>query len=82
MCARSILSWEATVGPTRRMAVSCVFKAEAGGSAMKSGTQTRAVGTMRKVGTIFARLAVALLLGSAVTVAVVAAGLDLFPLRP
>lgn len=49
---------------------------------MKSGAKTRAVGRMRKVGAIFARLAVALLLGSAVTVAVVAAGLDLLPLLP
>jgi hypothetical protein len=49
---------------------------------MESGHETTAVGTMRKVGTLFMRLTVALLLGSAITVAIVAAGLDLFPLRP
>ena len=68
--------------PARRATAHCVFKAKAGGGAMESDAKTRAVGTMRRVGTIVTRLAVALLLGSAVTVAVVAAGLDLLPLLP
>jgi hypothetical protein len=48
---------------------------------MESGHETTA-GRMRKVGTLFMRLTVALLLGSAITVAIVAAGLDFFPLWP
>jgi hypothetical protein len=49
---------------------------------MESGQEVTEIGRMRKVGILFMRVTVALLLGSAITVAVVAAGLDLFPLRP
>jgi hypothetical protein len=49
---------------------------------MESGHETTAVGRMRKIGTLFMRLTVAFLLGSAITVAIVAAGLDFFPLWP
>jgi hypothetical protein len=45
---------------------------------MKTNRQSAPVGRLRKVGTFFIRAAVGLLLASAVTVAVVAAGLDLF----
>jgi hypothetical protein len=51
------------------------------GEAMKT-QQTKPVGGMRRLGTVFIRVAVGLLVGSAITVAVVASGLDLFPLRP
>jgi hypothetical protein len=54
----------------------------AGWRAMESGHETTAVGRMRKIGTLFMRLTVAFLLGSAITVAIVAAGLDFFPLWP
>jgi hypothetical protein len=70
------------------MAPGCVFKAmghplrTGNGNAMKTRHQTRPVGAMRRLGTVFIRIAVGLLLGSAITVAVVAAGLDLFPLWP
>jgi hypothetical protein len=70
------------------MAAGCVFKTvghrlRAGnGNAMKTRHQTTPVGGMRWLGTVFIRLAVGLLLGSAITVAVVAAGLDLLPLWP
>ncbi len=73
---------------TRRMAAGCVFKAmghrpRAGnGNAMKTYHQTTPVGGMRRLGTVFIRITVGLLLGSAITVAVVAAGLDLLPLWP
>jgi len=49
---------------------------------MKTRHQTTPVGGMRRLGTLFIRMAVGLLLGSAITVAVVAAGLDLFPFWP
>jgi hypothetical protein len=49
---------------------------------MKTPHQTTPVGGMRRLGTVFIRIAVGLLLGSAITVAVVAAGLDLLPLWP
>jgi hypothetical protein len=52
------------------------------GNAMKRSHQTTPAGGMRRLGTVFIRMAVGLLLGSAITVAVVAAGLDLFPLWP
>jgi hypothetical protein len=70
------------------VAAGCVFKAmgqwlQAGnGNAMKTRHQTTPVGGMRRLGTVFIRVAVGLLLGSAITVAVVAAGLDLLPLWP
>ena len=70
------------------MGAGCVFKAmgrrlRAGnGNAMKTNHQTTPAGGMRRLGTVFIRMAVGLLLGSAITVAVVAAGLDLFPLWP
>jgi hypothetical protein len=70
------------------MAASRVFKAmghrpRAGnGNTMKTRHQTTPVGAMRRLGTLFIRMAVGLLLGSAITVAVVAAGLDLFPFWP
>ena len=48
----------------------------------KNTRRTIAAGRMRKTATACARMAVGLLLGSAVTIAVVAAGIDLFPLRP
>ena len=72
----------------RRMAAGRVFKVtgrrlRAGnGKAMKTSHQTTPAGGMRRLGTVFIRMAVGLLLGSAITVAVVAAGLDLFPLWP
>ena len=49
---------------------------------LKTVPGTIAPGRMRKTATVCARMAVGLLLGSAVTIAFVAAGLDLFPLRP
>ena len=70
------------------MAASCVFKATEhrprarNGNTMKIPHQTTPVGGMRRLGTLFIRMAVGLLLGSAITVAVVAAGLDLFPFWP
>jgi len=71
---------------TRRMAPSCGFKPTGlrarNGKTMKTTHQTPPVGGMQRLGTVFIRMAVGLLLGSAITVAVVAAGLDLFPLRP
>ena len=70
------------------MAAGRVFKAmgrrlRAGNdNAMKRSHQTTPAGGMRRLGTVFIRMAVGLLLGSAITVAVVAAGLDLLPLWP
>lgn len=70
------------------MGASRVFKAtghgpRAGnGITMKTRHQTTPVGGMRRLGTLLIRMAVGLLLGSAITVAVVAAGLDLFPFWP
>ena len=52
------------------------------GNAMKTSHRTTPVGGMRRLGTAFIRMAVGLLLASAITVAVVASGLDLLPLRP
>jgi hypothetical protein len=49
---------------------------------MKTIRQTASTDAMRRLGAVFIRVAVGLLLGSAITVAVVAAGLDLFPLWP
>ncbi len=73
---------------TRRMPSRRVFKAmghqpRAGnGNPMKTRHQNTPIGGMRRFGSLFIRLAVGLLLGSAIAVAVVAAGLDLLPLWP
>jgi hypothetical protein len=47
---------------------------------MKRGHRTKPAGGMRRIGSMFVRVAVGLLLGSAVTVALAAAGWDLLPL--
>jgi hypothetical protein len=55
---------------------------EPGSAAMETGNESTPPTGMRRVATVLIRVAVGFLLASAVTVAVVAAGLDLFPLRP
>jgi hypothetical protein len=52
------------------------------GKMMNSSQQTSPIGGLHRFGALFIRVAVGLLLGSAITIAVVAAGLDLFPLHP
>ena len=49
---------------------------------MKNSHQPTQVWGLRRLGALFIRMAVGFLLVSAIAVAVVAAGLDLFPLRP
>jgi hypothetical protein len=69
-------------GPTPRVQTEGHRLRAGSGKAMKTSHETTPVGGMRRLGTVFIRMAVGLLLASAITVAVVAAGLDLFPLRP
>jgi hypothetical protein len=52
------------------------------GKAMKNNEQPTQGGGLRRLGALFIRMAVGFLLVSAIAVAVVAAGLDLLPLRP
>jgi hypothetical protein len=49
---------------------------------MNSSQQTSPIGGLHRFGMLLIRVAVGLLLGSAITIAVLAAGLDLFPLHP
>ena len=71
---------------TRRIRVLRVFKPrgpyEPRGGAMNIGHQDPQTHGIRRLGIVVIRVAVGLVFASAITVAVVAAGLDLLPLWP